>query len=300
MSQAPNVHDWHRDIPLIAGVPLHRLVPPEDHRVIQGGSVHMINFLPPAGVAVDPPVPEYAVHLVLRTPPLIQVGFNRPPRWLVMSPGVILAVPPNTAGDFIADDVSHILTMMIPKACVDDFTQDSGRHVEIRREETFREPRLMRHLIRLWNELADDAPAGGLFADQVMGEVLHTLAARINVQRPSPRHARERISARTIRRLRDYVESNLAEDLNVAMMANVAGMSPAHFSRAFAATVAMTPFRYVMIRRLARAHELLQRTRLSVLAIAHDIGFKTPSHFTSRFRSEYRGDAARDPFGLAR
>src|SRR5262245_31652570 len=125
MSQAPDVYDWHRDIPLVGRVPMHRLVAPEAYRVIQGGPVHMINFLPPAGAVVDPPVPEYAVHLVLRTPPLIQVGFNRAPRWLVMSPGVILAAPPDTAGDFIADDVSHVLTTMIPKARVEDFTQDS-------------------------------------------------------------------------------------------------------------------------------------------------------------------------------
>jgi hypothetical protein len=43
---------------------------------------------------------------VLRTPPLIHVGFNRAPRWLVMSPGVILAAPPDTTGEFIADGVS--------------------------------------------------------------------------------------------------------------------------------------------------------------------------------------------------
>lgn len=287
MSRALDVYDWQRDTPHIAGVPLHRLVAPEEYRVIQSGPVHMINFLPPAGVAVDPSVPEYAVHLVLRTPPLIQVGFNRPPRWLAMSPGAILAAPPDTVGEFIADDLSHILTMMIPKARVEDFTQDSGLRVEIRQEEPFREPRLMRRLVRLWNELADDALASGLLADQVMGDVLCTLAARTDAQRPSPRHARERIPSRTLRRLRDYVESSLAEDMNVVMLANVAGMSPAHFSRAFAATVGMTPFHYVMTRRLARAHELLQRTRRSVFAIASNVGFKTPSHFISRFRREF-------------
>ena len=287
MSQATDIFDWPRDTPHIAGVPLHRLIAADEYRVIQRGSVHMINLLPPAGVAVDPPVPEYAVHLVLRTPPLIQVGFNRAPRWLVMSPGVILPAPPDTEGEFIADDLSHILTMMIPKARVEDFTEDSGLRIEIRREETFRQARLMSHLIRLWNELADDAPASALFADQVTTEVLHTLAARTDAQGPSPRQARERMSARTVRRLRDYVESSLAEDLNVAMMANVAAMSPAHFARAFAATVGMTPFHYVMTRRLARAYELLHRTRHSVLAIAHHVGFKTPSHFTSRFRREF-------------
>jgi AraC-like DNA-binding protein len=43
----------------------------------------------------------------------------------------------------------------------------------------------------------------------------------------------------------------------------------------------------VMTRRLARAHRLLAHTRRSALDIALDVGFKTPSHFTSRFRREF-------------
>jgi AraC family transcriptional regulator len=286
MSHLRSVHDWFRDGPLAERPREHRSVGPEAPRIVDGGPVHMVNMSPPAGAVVDPPVPEYAVHLVLQTPPLLQVGFNRPPRWLVMSPGVILATPPDTASDFIADGPSHVLTMAIPTARVEDFTEDSGARVDVQREETFREPRLMRQLIKLWHALADAAPASRLFADQVMREVLHTLARRTDSRVPE-RRAGERLPAHTIRRLRDYVEGSLADDLDVTMMASVAGSSPAHFARAFAATVGMTPFHYVMTRRLARARELLERTDRSTLAIALDVGFKTPSHFASRFRREF-------------
>jgi AraC family transcriptional regulator len=64
-------------------------------------------------------------------------------------------------------------------------------------------------------------------------------------------------------------------------------MSPAHFARAFAATAGRTPFEYVMTRRLERARQLLERTDRSALAIALEVGFKTPSHFAARFRREY-------------
>jgi AraC family transcriptional regulator len=203
-----------------------------------------------------------------------------------MSPGVFLAAPPDTAGDFIAEGPSHILTMTIPRARVEDFTRNSGVRIEVRQEEIFRAPRLMRQLIRLWHKLADDALASRLFADQVMREVLHTLARRTDAHVPE-RHTRERLAAHTLRRLRDYVESSLGRDLDVAMMADVAASSPAHFARAFAATVGMTPYDYVMTRRLARAYELLARTDRSALEIALAVGFKTPSHFAARFRREF-------------
>jgi AraC family transcriptional regulator len=283
-------HDWYRYGPFAARPQIHRSVVPEAYRAIDAGPVHMINLSPPGGAVVDPAVPEYAVHLVLSTPPLLQVGFNRRPRWLTMSPGVMLVSPPDTDCDFIADGPSHVLTVAIPKAHVEDFMQDSGARVEVRREETFREPRLARQLIRLWHTLTAEEPGSGLFADQVMRGVIETLARRTesHLHRfASERHARETLPAHTIRRLRDFVESCLADDLDVTMMANAAALSPAHFARAFAATVGMTPFEYVMTRRLARAHELLERTERSALDIALAVGFKTPSHFASRFRREF-------------
>ncbi len=246
----------------------------------------MINVSPPAGGVLEPPLPEYALHLLVRTAPLLRVGFNRPPRWLAVSSGAMLLAPPDTFCEYVADAAAHVLTVAIPKALVEEFAQDSGARVAIRREEAFRDPRLMRQLVRLWHALADGAPASGLFADEVMRTLLETLARRIG----SPvldRHGRERLPTRTLRRLRDFVESSLADDLNVTMMAEIAELSPAHFARAFAATVGMTPFRYVMTRRLARAHELLVGTQRSALDIALDVGFKTPSHFTFRFRREF-------------
>ena len=296
MSQVLSFHDWYRYGPFAARPQAHRSVVPEAYKTIDAGPVHMINMSPPAGAVVDPAVPEYAVHLVLATPPLLQVGFNRPPRWLTMSPGVILVSPPDTDCDFISDGTSHVLTVAIPKTHVADFMESSGARVEVRREETFREPRLARQLIELWHTLTDDAPASGLFADQVMRNVLDTLACRTESQlvtSAAERHAREHLPAHTIRRLRDFVESCIADDLDVTMMASVAALSPAHFARAFAATVGVTPFEYVMTRRLARAHELLERTDRSALDIALTVGFKTPSHFASRFRREF-GVSPRD------
>jgi AraC family transcriptional regulator len=286
MSHVLSFRDWYNEGVIAGSRQIHRSVVPEPHRIVDAGPVHLINMTPPAGAVVDPPVPEYAVHLVLATPPLLRVGFNRPPRWLVMSPGVLLVAPPDTAGDFIADGPSHILSMTIPTARVDDFTEACGARIDIRHEEAFRDPQIARQIVRLWHALADDAPAGRLLADQVMRGLLDALARRTDARVPA-RQARERLSAPTVRRLRDFVESRLADDLDVPMLAGVAGLSPAHFARAFAATVGMTPFDYVMTRRLARARELLERTDRSALAISLDVGFRTPSHFTARFRREF-------------
>jgi AraC family transcriptional regulator len=257
-------------------------------RVILAGPVHLINVSAPAGPVVDAPVPGYALNLLLDTAPLLRVGFNRPPRWLAVSPGAMIVAPPDTSCEFIGESAAHILAVTIPKAHVETIVQDSGTRIEVREEEAFRDPRLALQLVRLWQELSMDTPDRRLLADHVARAVIDTLATRTgSASRLSARAARERLTHSTLRRLRDYVEHSLGDDLDVTVMALVAGASPAHFARAFAATVGMTPFRYVMTRRLARARELLERTRRPANTIASEVGFKTPSHFASRFRREF-------------
>jgi AraC family transcriptional regulator len=288
-TQFQSAREWYEDGGPLAGHPhVIRSFVPEADRVIAAGPVHVINVSPPAGAVVEQPVPEYSLNLLLRTPPLLRVGFNRPPRWLAVSPGSMIFAPPDVCCEFIADAGPHVLAVSIPKSRAREFAEETGARIDLREEAAFRQPRLMQQLVRLWHELAEEAPASQLFADEVMRTVLEALAKRTGAPaRLSARVVRERLPNGTVRRLRDYIEHSLATDLDVKVMADVANLSPAHFARAFAATLGMTPFRYVMTRRLAKARELLEHTRRSTVDIASGVGFKTTSHFTSRFRREF-------------
>ncbi|MGJ5813396.1 helix-turn-helix domain-containing protein [Paludibaculum fermentans] len=286
MAQIRSYQDWYRDGPLSTAPQHQRTLVPQEDRVFQAGPVQLINVSPPAGAVMEPPVPEYALNLLLRSAPLLRVGFNRRPRWLAVSPGSMVLTPPDTYCEFVADAPAHVLAVTMHKAVVEEFAEASGRRVLVRQEEAFRDPRVSDLVMKLWMALSEDAPGHLLYADQTLRELLMALAARGGERGPS-RHGREQLANHTVRRLQDYVESSLAEELDVPVLAQVAGLSPAHFARAFAATVGMTPFRYVMARRLAHAREMLQRTRRSALDIALDAGFKTPSHFTARFRQEF-------------
>ena len=147
-------------------------------RVIPAGPMHLIDVSPPAGSVVDAPVPEYALNLLLDTAPLLRVGFNRPPRWLAVSPGAMIFTPPDTSCEFIGESSAHVLAVAIPKAHVEAVAQDIGIRIDLREEEAFRDPRLVQQIVRLWHELSVDTPDRGLLADHVMRAVVDTLAAR--------------------------------------------------------------------------------------------------------------------------
>lgn len=95
----------------------------------------------------------------------------------------------------------------------------------------------------------------------------------------------ERGFGRTVReRLSDYIEQALDTNITISELAQIAGLSPYHFSRKFKATFGRPPFAYVITRRVARAQHLLGSTRLPLKRIASECGFADESHFSRVFR----------------
>lgn len=88
-------------------------------------------------------------------------------------------------------------------------------------------------------------------------------------------------------RVLDYIEAHLGEDLSIEALAREAASSPHHFARSFAASMGVTPHRYVQARRLDRAGVLLKGTTMPIAEIALALGFASQSHFTQAFRVRY-------------
>lgn len=92
------------------------------------------------------------------------------------------------------------------------------------------------------------------------------------------------LGALRLRRVTDYIEAHLAEDVSLRDLAAVAGLSTHHFGEAFKTSSGTTPHRYLIERRIHRAKELLLGTDHSIVEIALAVGFASHSHFTDNFR----------------
>lgn len=79
------------------------------------------------------------------------------------------------------------------------------------------------------------------------------------------------------------VETQLEQQVRVAEMSQVLGLSPFHFSREFRRVTGLSPYAYVIKRRIARGGLLLAGTQMPIEEVAHTIGFKTHAHFTHAF-----------------
>ena len=88
---------------------------------------------------------------------------------------------------------------------------------------------------------------------------------------------------RHLTRARDLADARYAERLTVDDMARAAGLSRAHFSRAFHRAFGVPPHAYLLTRRLERAAALLLGTEWSVAEICLSVGLQSIGSFTSSF-----------------
>lgn len=99
------------------------------------------------------------------------------------------------------------------------------------------------------------------------------------ISRPMPGCDSERLAP-----LLAWVEEHLGADLSVEALAERMHVSPRTFARTFKDETGQTPYQWVLHRRVQRAEELLERTDLSVEAVAGQVGFATAAalrqHFT--------------------
>ena len=86
-----------------------------------------------------------------------------------------------------------------------------------------------------------------------------------------------------LRRVRDRMDREYAQPLDVEALARGAHMSAGHLSRAFRLAYGESPYGYLMTRRIERAMALLRRGDLSVTEVCFAVGCSSLGTFSTRF-----------------
>ncbi|WP_313884330.1 AraC family transcriptional regulator [Mycobacteroides abscessus] len=81
------------------------------------------------------------------------------------------------------------------------------------------------------------------------------------------------------------IEDGIDAEISLESLARSANMSVTQFIKTFTATFHTTPYQYVLDRRIERAKRMLGTTALPVTDIASRVGFSSPSHFATAFKS---------------
>lgn len=121
-----------------------------------------------------------------------------------------------------------------------------------------------------------------LYVESLSCEIATCLVRRHAAKPPAPQ--RGGLSPRRLREVKEHIESNLTNEITLGDLATIAGVSKAHFCRAFQKSVGITSHRYIVRRRVEAAKRLLLESKLPIAEVALAAGFGDQSHFTKHFR----------------
>jgi AraC family transcriptional regulator len=125
--------------------------------------------------------------------------------------------------------------------------------------------------------------------DQAYSETLGLLLLWELRHAAAPKHSklnrtRGGLTVRQLRRVKEFVDAQISNDITISDLAAVAGLSQFHFIRAFKDSTGLSPYQYVLSERIGRATGLLSKPDLSIADVALAVGFSDASQLNRVFQ----------------
>ena len=144
---------------------------------------------------------------------------------------------------------------------------------------------VIRHLGALGlQELRKGGPGGRLYAEGLAATLSVHLLRNYGTSERTPVQHKGGLTPLQMRRVMEYIDAHLADELGIIELAEIAKLSPHHFGEAFKSSVGISPHRFVIERRIRQALHLLHNKDRSIAEVARIVGFSSQSHFTTNLR----------------
>ncbi|ANB03678.1 helix-turn-helix domain-containing protein [Ectothiorhodospira sp. BSL-9] len=246
-----------------------------ESRTAKGLPVPMVECIQAPGDLVMPVVPELVLSQLVGPPFRYACDLGAGPFSGHAQPMNFVVIAPQVHSYCHMADRACLRFVGIPgdvaRACLErdaddplDFGPLHTRH--------HHDPLIAQALDALWPEMARDDPAARLFIDSMIAALVVRVARLAEQARHIDTHRgglAPHLSARVI----EYMQCHLDEHLTLQDLADVAGLSPWHFARAFRHSHGLPPHRYLTQLRIQHARTLLTDTSLPVTAVAAAAGY---------------------------
>ncbi len=146
------------------------------------------------------------------------------------------------------------------------------------------DPVISQIAIALQNTLKTQQTGSKLYADTMANALATHLVYHYSARRVGHCNESGQLSAEQLKRVTDYIDEHLAEDVSLAELSNVVSLSSFHFSRLFKRSTGCAPHQYHIRARVKRSKQLLLDKELSIAQIAQAAGFSSQSHLNYHFK----------------
>jgi AraC-like DNA-binding protein len=124
------------------------------------------------------------------------------------------------------------------------------------------------------------------FASAIVAVIVNEAARAQGTAAALPIRLVAPLSIPQLRRIDDYIDARLAEEVSLADLAKLTGNSVWHFMRRFKASRGTSPHAYIVERKLRCAADLITRSDLPIAEVARRIGLNR-SHFSRAFKAHF-------------
>ena len=90
-----------------------------------------------------------------------------------------------------------------------------------------------------------------------------------------------------IKKVCDYVDKNISQDISLEQAADMAGVSSFYLSKLFKEEKGETFINFISDKRLEKARQLLAETELSIKEITAEVGYNDQNYFSRIFKTKY-------------
>jgi AraC family transcriptional regulator len=185
------------------------------------------------------------------------------------------------------DERISVLSIRIPDSALMEAAHERlrDRSLEVVPRRVVTDDRLTHLLFALDAERARGYSAGKLFVDCIEIALANLLLTSFNTVAPKSIPRKGGMAPRVLRRVVEFMHANIDKQIGLKDLADCAGLSLSHFSFQFRASTNQSPHQYMLRLRVERSKELLADSRLSVLDVGLEVGFRNQQHFATVFRN---------------
>jgi AraC family transcriptional regulator len=159
-----------------------------------------------------------------------------------------------------------------------------GRDVELVNQEGRQDAQVEYILRALEADLQAGLPGGKLFGESLLCALAVHLQRSYAVAPPVGVRPGNGLPRVRLNRVIEYIEAHLDREIALSSLAQIAGMSPHYFCELLKQSIHVSPYQYVLRRRIEHAQKLLEEPSVTVLEAAIRSGFSDQSQFTKIFR----------------
>ena len=176
--------------------------------------------------------------------------------------------------------------LRISSFAVARYFHDDADQFDLENKYSTKDDWLVQALYAFADEMQNRMPNGLLYAEGLAMTIIGWLRKHHSIELTGESCYKNKLTQLQKERVRQFVDTYLGADLSVEKLASQVNTSPFHFLRLFKASFGMTPHRYVLQARVARAAALLRQARdKSIAEVAVTVGFSNQAHLTHAFKT---------------